>query len=252
MSNNGSAAEVELAGRPGSACQRRHVSEPSTAAAHTSAPSRTTPSTIAPVPRPSTALPHRCQPTGTRPSCCRTARSKAGRRFPWSQVGQGWYLAAPHNATSDASKGLYLINPIGGRYLITDQLPNTKDGIAKWSPDDTRVMLSREPKGTCLRHHRAGAGNRPGAAHLRRRRVHVVHRLHQASGRPSWCLTSTARCRRCKRLRHRRQPPADLSGRCPAWGRWRPTGGSIYTADGSELLVGAANGHSAARAMTVT
>ncbi|HEX8766945.1 MAG TPA: hypothetical protein VF714_01170, partial [Jatrophihabitans sp.] len=61
----------------------------------------------------------------------------------WDQVGHGWFLAV----TDSAAPALYLVNPIGGRYLITDQLPNAKDRIAQWSPDGKRVMLIRM-KGT--------------------------------------------------------------------------------------------------------
>jgi hypothetical protein len=58
---------------------------------------------------------------------------------PWSAVGSGWRLVQPNDATGP-SAALYLYDPAGGRYLITDQLPN-KAHVVGWSPDGQRAML---------------------------------------------------------------------------------------------------------------
>lgn len=64
-------------------------------------------------------------------------------QIPWDRVGPGWHLASA--APGGAGKvAVYLINPIGGRYLITDQLPHAKDSVGAWSPDGKRAMLSRD------------------------------------------------------------------------------------------------------------
>jgi hypothetical protein len=118
----------------------------STSAPSTTTPSTAMPTTIAPVSRPS-AVPSASppiRPSQPAPALLRNGAQQGRAQIPWSQVGRGWYLAAPRNATSYASEGLYLVNPIGGRYLITDHLPTARDGIAEWSPDGTRAMLSRQ------------------------------------------------------------------------------------------------------------
>ncbi|HEX8306086.1 MAG TPA: hypothetical protein VF612_14515 [Jatrophihabitans sp.] len=106
----------------------------------TPAPSLTpTPSNTPPQPQPSSASPVTATPPAQAPLLGNG--KQAGRsEVPWNQVGHGWFLAL----TNGAAPALYLINPIGGRYLITDHLPDAENRIAQWSPDGKRVMLSRE------------------------------------------------------------------------------------------------------------
>jgi hypothetical protein len=68
------------------------------------------------------------------------SRGQEGARsqVPWSEVGPGWRLLKP---AGDLSPRLYLYNPAGGRYLISDQLPPQAKLLA-WSPDGERAMLS--------------------------------------------------------------------------------------------------------------
>jgi hypothetical protein len=118
------------------------TSAPSTPAPSTPAPSTSAAGATAPAPRPSAAA----SPSGAShavPALLRNDAQQSREQIPWSQVGPGWFLAAPYNATSGTGKGLYLINPIGGRYLITDHLPHARDGAVAWSPDGTRAMLTR-------------------------------------------------------------------------------------------------------------
>jgi hypothetical protein len=70
------------------------------------------------------------------------ARGKTGTRtdIPWSVVGSGWRLLQPSDDTGPTSK-LYLYDPAGGRYLITDQLPH-QAWLVAWSPDGQRAMLA--------------------------------------------------------------------------------------------------------------
>ena len=69
-------------------------------------------------------------PTGTAssstsagPSYLPAGQTGARADVPWSAVGSGWRLVQPTDATG-SSATVYLYDPAGGRYLITDQLPN--------------------------------------------------------------------------------------------------------------------------------
>jgi TolB protein len=133
-SGNGNAAKPHL--------PAGHVS---TSAASTSAADIAAPSTTAPARRPAAGAPSTRpgQPTQAQPVLLKHGAQQGRAQVPWSQVGPGWYLAL----TDSTPRALYLINPVGGRYLITDHLPNAEDRISAWSPDGKRVMLIRE-KGT--------------------------------------------------------------------------------------------------------
>jgi hypothetical protein len=139
-SGNGNAAKPHLlAGQVSSSTS--HSSTASTPEANSSAPS-----TTAPARRPSAAAPSTrpTQPIQAQPVLLEYGAQQGRSQIPWSQVGPGWYLATTYSAMSGASSGLYLVNPIGGRYLITDRLPHADDRVAAWSPDGKRVMLMRE------------------------------------------------------------------------------------------------------------
>jgi len=57
---------------------------------------------------------------------------------PWPSVGAGWRLLEP--VVQDSNSGsLYLYDPAGGRYLISDQIPGPADLVA-WSPDGERAL----------------------------------------------------------------------------------------------------------------
>jgi hypothetical protein len=202
------------------------------------------PSTTAPVRRSAAVAPATPGPGASRPVpvLLRYGAQEGRAQIPWSQVGRGWFLAEPYNATSGAGKGLYLVNPIGGRYLITDHLPHTGDGIAAWSPDGARVMLSRQEAsghmvftelelatGQVL--HTFGANQWASFISYTRPQGRAILMYH-ADRRPS----------SLERLstdgRHQLSYPDTL----PGLGKVAAGRRSIYTADGAQLLVGAANG----------
>lgn len=72
------------------------------------------------------------------------ARGREGSRadIPWSRVSDGWTLAVWNaNPTAGAHAGgtLYLVNPQGGRYKITD-LPDGS-AVADWTSDGRRALI---------------------------------------------------------------------------------------------------------------
>jgi len=123
------------------------TSAPSTSAASTSAASTSVPGATAPAPAPS-ATPAPIGVSHPVPALLRSGAQQGRAQIPWSQVGHGWFLALADGAAPSAGRALYLVNPIGGRYLITDQLPNPNDRITEWSPDGKRVMLIRDKGAT--------------------------------------------------------------------------------------------------------
>jgi hypothetical protein len=77
--------------------------------------------------------------------------------IPWSQVGSGWMLATwspdPANELT-ATRTLYLVDPVGGRYAITTFPPpgngtsptliDTSPKLVDWSGDGTRALFAAE------------------------------------------------------------------------------------------------------------
>jgi len=72
--------------------------------------------------------------------------------IPWSQVDAGWTLALWTAATLEKQQDLipvrpqsvFLVNPIGGRYLITTLTGNFKLNLADWSTDVRTALLIRQ------------------------------------------------------------------------------------------------------------
>ncbi|MDQ1720906.1 MAG: hypothetical protein QOI26_640 [Pseudonocardiales bacterium] len=95
-------------------------------------------------PTPSSTAAPRPSGTATPPAVVQLGQGQqAGRsQIPWSQVGPGWHLAAVPTPSGNGAAVIYLINPIGGRYLISDQLP-AKNLLLAWSPDGERALLVR-------------------------------------------------------------------------------------------------------------
>jgi TolB protein len=73
---------------------------------------------------------------------------------PWSQVGPGWSLALWTPATTidkssdgvvlrDAPESLFLVNPVGGRYLITTLPVGHHLQLEQWSGDGRRAIFTR-------------------------------------------------------------------------------------------------------------
>ncbi len=75
---------------------------------------------------------------------------------PWSQVGTGWLLALwgpdggsgagplPAGSTprTQETTMLFLVDPLGGRYLITTLAPPATSNISGWSGDGQRALLT--------------------------------------------------------------------------------------------------------------
>jgi len=72
------------------------------------------------------------------------ARGLTGDRasIPWSLVDSGWRLIRPTASTGIPQPTLYLYDPAGGRYLITDQLP-PQTRVAGWSADAAHAALQQ-------------------------------------------------------------------------------------------------------------
>lgn len=86
--------------------------------------------TSGPTPAPTTSV-------STPPSYLPRGQQGSRSQVPWSVVGAGWRLVLP---TGSGPAALYLYDPAGGRYLISDRLPAGAQLLA-WSPDGTRAML---------------------------------------------------------------------------------------------------------------
>ncbi len=75
--------------------------------------------------------------------------------IPWTRVGPGWLLGlwgpTPGRAAGPVAKGqlqpekestrLYLVDPAGGRYLVTTIPPPAFDSVVAWSGDGRRALL---------------------------------------------------------------------------------------------------------------
>jgi TolB protein len=83
---------------------------------------------------------------------------EADSAIPWSEVGPGWQVAlwgpnaavAPGTDSGDSSEEpttLFLLDPSGGRYLVTTLPAPSEYTLSDWSGDGHRVLLL-EPGGT--------------------------------------------------------------------------------------------------------
>lgn len=68
-------------------------------------------------------------------------RGSTGSRdqIPWDLVSVGWQLAQP-GGYQQPSRSLYLYDPAGGRYLISEQVP-AGSVLRAWSPDGQRALF---------------------------------------------------------------------------------------------------------------
>ncbi|HEY0168482.1 MAG TPA: hypothetical protein VGB75_15675 [Jatrophihabitans sp.] len=160
-------------------------------------------------------------------------------QIPWSQVGSGWHLISS-TATPEAAKApLYLVNPIGGRYLISQVAIGD---IRAWSPDGRRVLLKEEGAGDFSELELAtGKVLRtftiPGGASF----VSYTRPTGQAIlvevtvGKGSTARTTLQRFGTDGR--HQLTYPSEL----PGLGKLS-TQTALYSPDGTELLIGARNG----------
>ncbi len=73
--------------------------------------------------------------------------------IPWSQVGPGWTLAEwssvvptesepPPSTVPGQTTSLYLVNPSGGRYLVTTLPYASTQSLTAWSGDGRRALLA--------------------------------------------------------------------------------------------------------------
>lgn len=109
---------------------------PNPPASHVSTPP---PSTSAPAPSPSATPTHTQVVIG--PPYLPAGQTGSRSQVPWSVVGTGWRLLLPIDAANAPYGGitLYLYDPAGGRYLISDRLP-TASMLLAWSPDGNRAL----------------------------------------------------------------------------------------------------------------
>jgi hypothetical protein len=174
------------------------------------------------------------------PVLLRNGAQQGRAQVPWDQVGHGWFLALADRAPG-ATKALYLLNPIGGRYLIADHLPNAGDHVAEWSPDGTRAMLDRlEPNGhevltelelaTGRVLHTFDAGQFASFVSYSRPQGHAILVLHANGKTSSFHRLGTDGS-------HQLTYPKTLPGFGNVFGS-----DSLYTADGAELLIGGKHG----------
>jgi hypothetical protein len=78
-------------------------------------------------------------PAQVAPPPLRNGQQADRSQIPWSQVGPGWHLISSTATPKAATVPLYLVNPIGGRYLISQVA--TDNSISAWSPDGRRALL---------------------------------------------------------------------------------------------------------------
>ena len=88
-------------------------------------------------------------PTVAAPPYLPAGQTGSRDQVPWSSVGAGWRLLQKQGFVPEPSydRSLYLYDPAGGRYLITDTLPSGAR-LVGWSPDGDRAMVSRYDQGS--------------------------------------------------------------------------------------------------------
>ncbi|HJQ03473.1 MAG TPA: hypothetical protein VJ851_17890 [Jatrophihabitans sp.] len=77
--------------------------------------------------------------TSGAPAYLPAGQTGARTDVPWGAVGTGWRLVQPTDQNGSLGT-LYLYDPAGGRYLISDQL-SKQAYLQAWSPDGQRAML---------------------------------------------------------------------------------------------------------------
>lgn len=167
-------------------------------------------------------------------------RGQTGSRVevPWAAVGSGWRLLLTASGSSKAPATLYLYDPAGGRYLISDHLPAGAILLA-WSPDGSRAMLrsdtSDAPRYQEVSLHSGilSAGfTAPSSSFVSYTRPNGLSVLLQQS------VDGTARLVRYDTAGHvKLRYPADL----PGVGALSP-GSALYLPDGGQLITAALNG----------
>ncbi|HEX8081382.1 MAG TPA: hypothetical protein VF557_14320 [Jatrophihabitans sp.] len=201
-----------------------------------------TPSSTPPAPRPASPISARPAATTTPPAQVaaplRNGQQADRSQIPWSQVGPGWHLIASTATPKAVTAPLYLVNPIGGRYLISQV---AIDSIRAWSPDGRRVLLTGEGAGRFSELELAtGQVLRtftiPGAAFVSYTRPTGQAILVEVRvGKGSAARTTLQRFGTDGR--HQRTYPSEL----PGLGKLS-THTVLYSPDGTELLIGARNG----------
>ncbi|MFC8503530.1 hypothetical protein ACFUC1_14300 [Pedococcus sp. NPDC057267] len=63
--------------------------------------------------------------------------------IPWNEVGRNWFLALWQSSTrDDGPVSLFLVDPVGGRYLVHAWPAQTNVSLDDWSGDGHRVLLT--------------------------------------------------------------------------------------------------------------
>lgn len=111
---------------------------PNPPASHVSTPP---PPTSAPAPSASASQTHIQTIVG--PPYLPAGQTGSRSQVPWSAVGSGWRLMQRQHFTGTGptfDNSVYLYDPAGGRYRITDSLPPGVR-LSAWSPDGNRAMF---------------------------------------------------------------------------------------------------------------
>jgi len=107
--------------------RRHHDKSPTPAASHTSSSLPTLSSTPASSPAPSV----------TAKTILSLGQQGTAKDVPWDRIGPGWTLDVVTASVNDTTGVLYLVDPLGGRYVIAQHSPTP----AAWSPDGQRALF---------------------------------------------------------------------------------------------------------------
>jgi hypothetical protein len=125
--------------------------QPAPPASHVSLPAPSTSSTSSASPTRPTSTPSTSYTSPAAAALLGHGQEADRTQIPWSQVAAGWTVALWTPSTDvtgtsepinrDQPEKLYLVNPIGGRYLITGLGANEWE-VDDWSGDRNRVLLT--------------------------------------------------------------------------------------------------------------
>lgn len=206
---------------------------PNPPASHISTPP---PPTSAPAPSASASQTHTQTIVG--PPYLPAGQTGSRSQVPWSLVGAGWRLLQREHLGSgmpDYDSSLYLYDPAGGRYLITDAVPANAN-LAGWSPDGTRAMfLSNDQPNAKSRFYQLQLASGSPKLILRTKPANflgytqprgLAFLIEQLDQPNAWRLN-----------RYSADGGLEFSYPAVIGGQQVSTGEAIYSADGSELIL---------------
>lgn len=152
--------------------------------------------------------------------------------IPWSQIGPGWLLAV-------SDRGLYVVNPIGGRYMI-ESWPTGQPAVgalADWSGDSRRALFTAEGQDTTTIIEVDLATATSHSFTVAGYAQPVFTRPNGLAITISAVPLATSYLERVDLNGHK-----DLTFPAELPGAGRVMGGVLYTADGTDLVVGMTGG----------